>query len=268
MNMLKEIIAHKRTEIEERKKHFPLSLPDHGSAKRKPGRFRSALSGASISIISEIKKQSPSRGVIRTDFDPVEIASAYQSGGADAISVLTDFRFFGGSAEVFQSVRESVRIPLLRKDFILDEYQLIESFYLKADAVLLIARALDITALTAFIRLAKEYGMDSLVEVHSESELEKAIDAGAEIIGVNNRDLDSFRVDLSTSIRLIKSIPNNILSVSESGIRHRDDVIRLQDAGFHALLVGESLMRETDIGGALRQLRGIKDGSEPTPYLD
>ncbi len=256
MGFVETILAEKRKEVAEMKIRFPLPTHAMETCTGVRGRFRSSVDRGSIAVIAEIKKQSPSGGLFREHFDPAGIASLYQSNGADAVSVLTDFRFFGGSADVLKLVRQIIRLPILRKDFILDEYQVMESHRLKADAVLLIVRLLDSATLIRLILSANALAMDSLVEVRSESELERALDAGAEMVGVNNRDLDTFRVDLSVSLRLGKRIPSRIVSVSESGIRSRDDVIRLEEVGFRAVLVGETLMREPDVGAALRRLKG------------
>jgi indole-3-glycerol phosphate synthase len=261
MGFLDQIVAHKKNELEERKRLHPLPVPGTMTDTGKAGRFRSALRRDFTAIIAEIKRRSPSRGLIREDFRPAEIALAYAGAGADAVSVLTDERFFGGSETVFRSVRQTIGLPLLRKDFIFDAYQLVESRLMLADAVLLIARILDAPRLGDLIRTAGDLGLDALVEVRDESDLEKALEAGAGIIGVNNRDLETFQVDLGVSMRLAKLLPENAVSVSESGIRTREDVLRLGDAGFDAVLVGESLMREPDSGAALAALKGGADAS-------
>jgi len=267
MKWFDKILIEKTKEVEDKKRRFPLSMPDPGRILGNNA-FRNAISGEGISLIAEIKRESPSAGLIRENFNPESIALAYQSDGADAVSVLTDRTFFGGSEDVFKSVRQAVRLPLLRKDFLVDEYQLIESHRLGADAVLLIVRILGLKTLKGFIQISKKLGMDSLVEAHSEYELEKAMDAGAEIIGINNRDLDTFQVDLQTSVRLIKHLPDRIVSVSESGVGSREDVLRLAEAGFRAVLVGESLMRAPDPGAALRRLKGDGHAAGPEPNVD
>jgi indole-3-glycerol phosphate synthase len=225
------------------------------SAKRESRSLAASLTRtSSINIIAEIKRRSPSRGVIREDFDPVRIAESYASGGAAALSVLCEEDFFGGSLEHLEAIRERVELPLLRKDFIFDEYQLYEATLAGADAVLLIVAILDDELLQRLIALGRELGLDALVEVHSEDQMERAARAGASIIGVNNRDLTTFRVDLKTSQRLAALAPKGATLVSESGISARSDIEMLQTAGFSAFLVGEHLMRAENPGDALRSL--------------
>jgi indole-3-glycerol phosphate synthase len=216
--------------------------------------FRAALMRKSPAIIAEIKKASPSVGLIRADFDPLKIAAEYQKAGAAALSVITEVHHFRGGLENLASVRWQVKLPLLRKDFIVDPYQVIEARHAGADAILLIAALLDASDLKALIGEAERYGMDALVEVHSESELRKALDAGANLIGVNNRDLRTFTVSLETSISLARNMPKNALAVSESGIRTAEDIRRLMDAGYRGFLVGEQLMRAESPGAALKDL--------------
>src|SRR5215510_1556716 len=205
-------------------------------------------------IIAEIKKKSPSKGIIREDFDPGWIAESYEKGGAAALSVLCEEDFFGGSLSYLTGIRERVDLPLLRKDFIFDEYQVFESLLAGADAILLIVAILDNELLSRLIGLANGLGLDSLVEVHDETEMERAIAAGASTIGVNNRDLTTFVVDLEVSYRLARLAPSDTLLVSESGIHSIKDIKRLQAAGFNAFLVGEHLMRAKDPGEALKSL--------------
>jgi indole-3-glycerol phosphate synthase len=192
--------------------------------------------------------------VFRPDFDPVRIATAYERGGAAALSVLTDERFFQGSLSDLEGARAAVSIPALRKDFTNDEYHLVEAAAHGADCILLIAAILTETQLTRYRELASEYRMDAIVEVHDDSELERAIGSGAEIIGVNNRNLHTFQVTLDTSLRLAERIPAGVLKISESGIETRADIEKLQSAGYGAFLIGESLMRSDDAAQALRDL--------------
>jgi indole-3-glycerol phosphate synthase len=206
-------------------------------------------------VIAEIKRRSPSKGEIRPDFDAVACARAYAAAGAAAISVLTDARYFGGSLELLAQVRSAVSLPLLRKDFVVDAYQLDEARVAGADAVLLIAAALDPRSLRELREHAEGLALDALVEVHDEQELEAALAAGADLIGINNRDLRSFEVDLGVSERLAGKVPKGCVVVSESGIFRPEDWERLEAAGAHAFLVGEALMRESDVGAALRRLR-------------
>jgi indole-3-glycerol phosphate synthase len=216
--------------------------------------FRAGLLGKRPAIIAEVKKASPSKGVFADRFDPAAIARAYASGGAAALSVLTDAEFFQGSLGDLESARAAVAIPVLRKDFTLDEVHVLEAAAHGADAILLIAALLDETELRKLRELAARYRMASIVEVHDAAELDAAIGSGAEIIGVNNRNLHTFEVTLETSLSLASKIPSGAIKVSESGIDSRASIVRLQAAGFDAVLVGEHLMRAPDAGAALRAL--------------
>ncbi len=258
MTILDEILDHKRREIERAK----AALPARDQARRAqtagdpPRDFRAALtSSPRPRVIAEIKRRSPSRGEIRANFDLVECAKAYAEGGAAALSVLTDERYFGGHLDFLRTVRGAVPVPLLRKDFIVDRYQVDEARACGADAVLLIAAALPAAELRALRRHAVALGLGVLVEVHDEGELEAALEAEADLIGVNNRDLRSFEVDLGVTERLAAAIPEGVVVVAESGIFSPEDVARLEGAGADAFLVGEALMREEDVGLALRRLR-------------
>ncbi|MGC8830223.1 MAG: indole-3-glycerol phosphate synthase TrpC [Verrucomicrobiia bacterium] len=212
-----------------------------------------------IALIAEVKKASPSAGIICKDFDPIKIAQRYQAAGATCISVLTDIKFFHGSPDYLCQIRHSVQLPLLRKDFIIDERQIYESIQLGADAILLIASILDLEKLKRFYDLIVGAGLAALVEVHNEFELDKALSIGANLIGINNRDLKTFKVDLSTTERLAKKIRSlasgdSIIIVAESGISNRADVIRLKEAGTNAILVGESLLKDSPIEDKIAQL--------------
>lgn len=255
MSILDNIILEKISEVEKIKETF-----SNGYFKKEPfpetKDFKWSLVNDQISMIAEIKKQSPSAGLIRENFDPVEIAKIYEKAGADAISVLTDEKFFGGKSTFLQQVKQSVTLPILRKEFIIDEFQIYESRYLGADAVLLIASVLSEDMLKNCIRIASKLHMDCLVEVHSEADLEKSLCVGAEIIGINNRNLDTFVVDINTSLSLKKKIPDNVVTVSESGIKTREDVLKLEACGFNAVLVGETLMKEERIENKLHELKG------------
>jgi indole-3-glycerol phosphate synthase len=211
-------------------------------------------SGREIRLIAEVKKASPSKGLIRPDFDPVAIARRYEETGASAISVLTDEKYFQGKLEYLTAIRETVQLPLLRKDFIIDRMQVYESRAAGADAILLIVAALPIGDLHALLSLTRDLGMDALVEVHTEPELCAALSVGAEIIGINNRDLQTFETKLETTIELAPKVPPDKVLVSESGINTRADVERLMAAGVDAILVGESLMREPDPGTKVKEL--------------
>ena len=211
-----------------------------------------------LSIIAEIKRKSPSAGLIRDDFDPVHIADIYEKNGAAGISVLTDESFFGGSDEFIGQVKRQVHVPVLRKEFIVDSYQIYESRTIGADVILIIVRILTPDRVRQFIEIARSLGMAALVEVHSLTELEIAEDTGAEIIGINNRDLDTLKIDIQMSLNLKEKMKTEAFVISESGIRSREDMEMLEKAGFHGVLIGETLMRSKNIGETLRSLKGIK----------
>jgi indole-3-glycerol phosphate synthase len=258
VSVLAEILEHKRRELKQARERQPAEAMARKarSLEQPPRGFRRALeSGQRPRVIAEIKRRSPSRGEIRPDFDAVACARAYASAGAAAISVLTDAHYFGGSLEVLDRVREAVPLPLLRKDFIVDAYQVDEARVHGADAVLLIAAALAERELRALAAHAEGLGLDALVEVHDERELETALAVGADLIGINNRDLRTFQVDLGVTERLAGKLPEGCCVVAESGIFTPPDWERLEAAGAHAFLVGEALMREPDVGAALRRLR-------------
>ncbi len=259
MTILDEILRNKRRELADAKRRVPpRQLEEAARAASEPLRgFRSALSEREPPrIVAEIKRCSPSRGELRADFDPVGLAKAYADAGACALSVLTDAHYFGGRLEYLGLVRREVELPLLRKDFVVDPYQIDEARVSGADAVLLIASALDREQLAALRQRASALGLDTLVEVHDDSELGAALEAGADLVGINNRDLRSFEVDLGITEQLAARIPDGIVRVAESGVWSAEDVRRLERAGVHACLVGEALMREQDVGLALRRLRG------------
>jgi indole-3-glycerol phosphate synthase len=208
-----------------------------------------------IAIIAEFKRRSPSRGVIRTHFDLEQIHRAYERGGADAYSILTEEDHFGGSLEDLKALHKMARLPLLRKDFLFDPYQIYEGRAAGADALLLIAAALEDNRLRDLIALTRELDMEALVEIHCAAELARALECGAGIVGINNRDLHSFRVDITISLELAPGLPGNVTGVSESGISAAEDIRRLQSAGIHAFLVGEHLMRAADPGLELLRLK-------------
>ena len=252
---LEKILESKREEIEQRKIALPLSELKRRLAESPfPLDFDGAVRSRARALIAEVKRSSPSRGRIREDFDPVAIARIYAEGGAAAVSVLTESRFFEGRDSFLQDIRQNVDLPLLRKDFIIDPYQIYETRFLGGDALLLISRILDAGQLKEFIRLSSELGLSSLVEIHDETDLEKALAAGARIIGINNRDLSTFSTNLEVSLRLAPLVPEGMTVISESGIRSRNDIERLESAGIHAFLVGETLMREKDIGRKMKEL--------------
>lgn len=255
--ILDEILLAKREEIAEHTRLRPLRAlrerPGYAEARRG---FAAALRHPGRSVIAEVKKASPSRGVIRANFDPVEIARAYERGGARAISVLTDAPFFQGSLAYLAEIRRAVSLPLLRKDFILDSYQIHEARAFGADAVLLICGILDDGAMRDLHALATEAELDVLVEVHSRDELERALGCGARLVGINNRDLRTFVTQLDVAETLAPLVPGDRTVVAESGIKAPADLLRLERAGIHAFLVGESLMAAADLEAALRELIG------------
>jgi len=259
MTILDEILEHKRRDLAAVKQRVSAAdMAERARSCRSEVRgFRRALAeGPEPRVIAEIKRRSPSKGEIRPDFDPVGCAKSYAEGGAAAISVLTDERYFGGRLGFLEAIRAAVEIPLLRKDFVIDSYQVEEARVCGADAVLLIVAALPGEELGRLRRHALSLGLEVLVEVHDEDELEIALASGVDLIGINNRDLRSFETDLAVTERLAPRIPGGALIVAESGIFSHEEIRRLQGAGVHAFLVGESLMREADVGLALRRLRG------------
>ena len=260
MSVLSEILATKRTEVAFLKERTSLPTLQQRLDGLPPTRdFRGALASAQgTALIAEVKKASPSKGVIRADFDAVAIAQTYAQNGATCLSVLTDERYFQGKLDYLRRIREVVAVPLLRKDFIVDPWQIVESRVAGADAVLLIVAALCPQDLRSLIRTAAETGLAALVEVHDAEEMQEALDAGADLIGINNRNLHTFRTTLSVTLDLLPTLPPdpNRLIVSESGIFTRPDVETLEAAHVHAILVGESLMREADIGAKVRELLG------------
>jgi indole-3-glycerol phosphate synthase len=257
MTILDEIVASKKKEVAAARQRLPLEDLLHRESP--PVRnFRAALAtGGPIRLIAEIKKASPSAQVIRPHFDPVAIARTYQEHNATCLSVLTDAPYFQGHLHDLTRVRASVEIPLLRKDFLIDDYQVVEARKAGADAVLLIAEILDDASLCRLLEQARHLGMSALVEFHDEANLPRVLASGADLIGINNRDLRHFGTDLEHTLRLRDRIPSDVMLVSESGIRTRRDVERLEDAGVSAILVGESLLRANDIGLAIKRLLGL-----------
>lgn len=265
MTILDTIVEEKKREVA-RLPRRPVTLSDVEQALESRGQRRDFLQAlrqpkaGSVALIAEVKKASPSAGVIRPDFDPLRIAREYEAAGATCLSVLTDQKFFQGSLRHLKSIRQAVSLPLLRKDFIIDERQILEAVEWGADAILLIVSILSDAALKHFHTLATEAGLTVLVEVHDESELDRALAAGAILLGVNNRDLKTFKVDLGTTERLAGRLracpaaPRPRLLVAESGIHSRTDVQRLKASGVQAILVGESLMRHSDLAAKVREL--------------
>ena len=244
MNRLEEILRTKRTEIE-RLRPRAAELDRQAQQRSDFRNFQSALtrSDGKLALVVEIKKASPSAGVIAQTFDPIATAKAYKRSGADAISILTDEKFFQGKLSHLVDARRAVSLPMLRKDFVLDEVQVAESVANGADAILLIVAALEQKQLVDLLRATETYRLDALVEVHSREEVDRAIEAGAKIIGINNRDLTTFEVDLSVTEKLCQHVPDDVLLVSESGIKSAQDIARVQACGVDAVLIGEALMR-------------------------
>jgi indole-3-glycerol phosphate synthase len=258
--ILERILAATRARVAEAKRGADLRDLERQADSHVPRGFRRALeatSGEGVSVIAELKKASPSKGLIRAEFRPAELARELEAAGAAALSVLTDEEFFQGSLGNLREASAAVKIPCLRKDFIVDEFQLLEARASAADGVLLIVAALSPEELGTLATRARRHGLDVLCEVHDGEELQCALDAGCDLIGVNTRDLRTFKVDLETAFRLAEKIPAGVVRVAESGIHSAEDVARLRAAGYDAFLVGESLMRADRPGGALRELMGI-----------
>jgi indole-3-glycerol phosphate synthase len=252
---LSTIAGHVRGQVERRRRETPVSALRDRPLFHAPARgFAAALKGHSRRIVAEIKRASPSKGLIRKDFDPVAIARDYAAHGARAISVLTEERFFQGSLVDLERIREAVQVPLLRKDFMLDPYQLIEAKSYGADAVLFIAALLDPTLLRELREQATALSLDALVEVHSEDELSAAVEAGAQLLGINNRDLKTFEVSLATTEKLAPLVPAGTPAVCESGIDSLEQIRRVEKLGIHVFLIGESLMRAPEPGKKLSEL--------------
>jgi indole-3-glycerol phosphate synthase len=257
-SVLDKIVASKWREIEQSKAQKPLlTLRDEAAGARAPRDFFSPLAAPGpIRLIAEVKKASPSAGVIRDDFDPVDTGLIYQRHGASCLSVLTDAPYFQGSLADLRAVRGVVDLPVLRKDFILDEYQLFEARAAGADAVLLIAECLDDCNLRKLHQRAIDIGLTPLVELYDPDNLNRVLDTGATLVGVNNRDLRTFHTDIEHTLRLRERVPDECVLIAESGIRTRADVLRLEATGVDAILVGESLMSSPDIGAAVDSLLG------------
>jgi indole-3-glycerol phosphate synthase len=255
--VLEKIVAATRARVEASKQDADLRLLRRQGESHVPRGFRKALASKSLTgpaVIAELKKASPSKGLIRANFHPLELATELEQAGAAALSVLTDEEFFQGSLRNLREASAAVSIPCLRKDFIIDAFQVVEARAYSADAILLIVAALSQPALIALAREAREQGLDVLCEVHDADELGRALDAGCDLIGVNTRDLRTFKVDLETAFALAEKFPDGVVRVAESGIHSPDDIARLRAAGYNAFLVGESLMRVERPGEALRAL--------------
>jgi indole-3-glycerol phosphate synthase len=256
--VLSRIVEARRVEVARRQRIMPETMLRIVVQKADPPRdFAGALCRDRINVIAELKKASPSAGLLREAFDPVSLARGFEQAGAAALSVLTEEESFQGALAHLRDARASVAIPVLRKDFIVEPWQVWEARAANADSFLLIVAALPPEALTALLALGRQLGMEPLVEVHTAAELDQALEAGARIIGVNNRDLHTLEVRVETSFDLIAAIPDDCIAVAESGLRAADDLTRLRAAGFDAFLIGERLMRESDPGAGLRDLLGV-----------
>jgi len=258
MNILEQIIADKRVEVEKWKKlqsreDLQSQIPE---VKNRPD-FIEALHSVPMGLIAEVKRRSPSAGVIRDPFDPAAIAKDYESNGANAVSCLMDYNYFGGGAEDFSKVRNAIGLPMLYKEFVIDPWQIAHAKVVGASVVLLIVGALTDKELVSFIRETQSLGLQSLVEVHDGEEMQRAIDAGSDCIGINNRNLKTFVTTLETTFELTAMAPAGCTLISESGIKTPEDVVQLKDAGAHAILVGESLLREPSPGEAASRLMGL-----------
>ena len=257
--ILNSIVSQRRKDLEEIKRRFPIrrlkNVVDH--LKRSPARsFRKALSGKGLNLICEIKRASPSEGVLREDFQPLRIASLYEHAGAAAISVLTEPHFFKGRTSYLKTIRQVTSVPLLRKDFIFETYQIYETALLEADAFLLISSLLTEEELKLLIDLGEELGMDALVEVHADEDLKKAIQAGAKIVGINNRNLKTLEVDPDRSRQLLPHIPKGIVRVVESGLTTHDQLLSYRSIGADAFLIGTAIMKAPDMVGTIESLLG------------
>jgi len=266
--ILERIVAATRARVAETRRVADLRELERRAELHAPRWFRRVLESKSrhgVAVIAELKKASPSKGLIREEFHPAELARELEAAGAAALSVLTDEEFFQGSLGNLREASAAVSIPCLRKDFILDEFQLLEARANSADAVLLIVAALSLAELRSLVAAARARGLDVLCEVHDAEELQRAVDAGCDLIGVNTRDLRTFKVDLETAFRLAEKFPADVVRVAESGIHSADDVARLRAAGYDAFLVGESLMRAASPGDALRELMRVPTGELRVP---
>ena len=260
MVTLEEIVLHKKKELKEIKGALPEAklLQGLGKNRQIPRGFRKALRGRNgIRIIAEIKKASPSEGVICEDFNVMKIAECYENSGVCAISVVTESKFFMGRASYLAMVRSETELPVLRKDFLIDRYQIVESAVLGCDSALLIAGILNDKQLDEFISELENYEIDPLVEVHTEEEVDRALHAGAKLVGINNRDLKTMRVDIKTSEVLVKRIPKNVTKIAESGFESYDEIKRLVDMGIDAFLVGTSILKSKNMEHKIKELRGV-----------
>jgi len=255
--VLDRIIESRRAAIEHRKKSLPETVLRYGVKQAQPVRdFPAALQRDSLNVIAELKKASPSRGLIRADFEPIALANGFEAAGAAALSVLTEEEYFQGSLKYMRDARAAVGLPVLRKDFIIDPWQVWEARATNADSFLLIVAGLSDARLSELLTLGRELGMEALVEVHTRAELNRALSVGARIVGVNNRNLQTLEVRVETSRELIEFIPDDCIAVCESGLRTHQDLVQFRSAGYDAFLIGEHLMAQPDPGAALKALLG------------
>ncbi|MEO0094364.1 MAG: indole-3-glycerol phosphate synthase TrpC [candidate division WOR-3 bacterium] len=255
MNLLDEIVQNKRKEIEEKRRLNSIDkLIRNATLEHRD--FKTAIKKGHVALIAEIKRISPSAGMILENFNPSSIARIYESAKVDALSFVSDKKYFGGNVEIIKEIKKASSLPILRKDFIIDEYQIYEAYHYGADALLLIARILPITKLKRFVKIAKSFGLETVLECHTKRDIDKALETDTEIIGINNRDLDTFTIDLNRSLRLKSLIPDDYITISESGINTVADVRTLRDAGFDAILVGTSLLKAKDISKKINELKG------------
>ena len=256
MNILEKIIETKSLEVKNLKRHLKNLLLESEEVSPPRDFLNSLMSDDLVGVIAEIKRRSPGAGAIRPKLNPVSLATNYESSGAVALSILTDTKYFGGSLKDLREVRDFVGLPILRKDFIIDESQIYESLVSGADAILLIVSVLDDEQLRDYREMAESLGMAALIEAHDLSEVERGLSAGASLLGINNRNLKTFDTNLKTTIDLIREIPPEVVLVSESGVHSKEDVSMLGEAGVDAVLVGESLLRKDDPGKGVRNLSG------------
>ena len=256
-NILKEIVEKKKKTVEILKEKKPIAEKDIKGLYANGKFFKNSLLENEINIIAEIKKASPSKGVFKNGFNPFFLLKEYESGGAKGISVLTEENYFLGSSDIFIQIRKKTKLPLLRKDFIIDEYQIYESLLLGADSVLLIASLLEKEKLKDFISISESLGFLPIVEVHNKGELEKSLKCNAKAIGVNARDLKTFKVDINIVAELIKDIPDGIVRIAESGIKNKEDIVFLKNAGANAFLVGETLVKNRAPAVLLKSWRAV-----------
>ena len=253
-NFLKEIVGYKKKRIEDSKKILTEEKILKSIKPLRNSSFRIAITRPGLNLIAEIKKASPSKGVICKDFNPLQIALDYKKAGVKALSILTEEKFFLGDINYINLIKRRVSLPILRKDFILDRYQLFESLYFGADAILLIAKILSLEEIREFLRICKEMGLDCVLEINDKDDLQKALDTDAEIIGINNRNLSNFKVDLKTTEKLFPLIPKDRIVISESGIKKKSEVEFLKDLGIKVVLIGETLLKSKDIPKKIKEL--------------